>query len=101
MPFRSKATVAALGAAAIAVSLATAPAASAHVAGPPQLQVIKTLSSAYVGPLQFAVAGHEIYVADSFTSTLNRLDVNGHTTVIASGPDPSTGGDIAGVAVDT
>lgn len=83
------------------VFFAAAPSASAHVAGsPPQLQVIKTVSSAYVGPLQFAVDGKVIYVADSFTSTLNRLERDGHNTVIATGPDPFTGGDIAGVAVD-
>ena len=82
------------------VFFAAAPSASAHVAGPAprQLQVIKTV--AYVGPLQFAVVGKVIYVADSFTSTLNWLKQDGHNTVIATGPDPSTGGDIAGVAVD-
>jgi hypothetical protein len=100
MRLRSKMTGAALGAAGV-VLFAAAPSASAHVASPPrQLQVIKTVSSAYVGPLQFAVAGKVIYVADSFTSTLNRLEADGHTTVIATGPDPSTGGDLAGVAVD-
>ena len=44
-----------------AVFFAAAPSASAHVAGsPPQLQVIKTVSSAYVEPLQFAVDGKVI-----------------------------------------
>jgi hypothetical protein len=61
------------------------------------LRVIKTLSSAYVGPLQFAVSGRDIFVDDSFTSTLN---VVGRTKPLVNGPDPSTGGDIAGVAVD-
>ena len=100
MRLRSKIAGAALGTAG-AVFFAAAPSASAHVAGsPPQLQVIKTVSSAYVGPLQFAVDGKVIYVADSFTSTLNRLERDGYNTIIANGPDPSTGGDIAGVAVD-
>ena len=94
MRLRSKITGAAVGTASV-VFFAAAPSASAHVAGsPPQLQVIKTVSSAYVGPLQFAVDGKVIYVADSFTSTLNRLERDGHNTVIATGPDPSTGGDI-------
>jgi hypothetical protein len=102
MRTRMKLTGAALSAAAVTVSLAAAPSASATVAGsPPQLRIIETLSSAYVGPLQFAVAGNDVYVADSFTSTLNRLDASGHNTVIATGPDPATGGDIAGVAVDS
>jgi hypothetical protein len=101
MRSRSKITGAAALGAALVVSLAAAPSASANVAAsPPQLHVIRTVSSAYVGPLQFAVEGNVFYVADSFTSTLNRLDPDGHNTVIATGPDPSTGGDIAGVAVD-
>ncbi len=84
MRLRSKITGAAVGTASV-VFFAAAPSASAHVAGsPPQLQVIKTVSSAYVGPLQFAVDGKVIYVADSFTSTLNRLERDGHNTVIAN-----------------
>lgn len=55
----------------------------------------RTISSAYVGPLQFAVAGRHIFVADSFTSTLNLV---GRSKPIATGP--GNGGDIAGVAVD-
>ncbi|MCW2523018.1 MAG: hypothetical protein JWO63_1353 [Frankiales bacterium] len=64
---------------------------------PQHLKVIKTLSSSYFGPLQFAVEGKKVFVADSFTSTLNLIGV---AKPIATGPDPSTGGDIAGVAVD-
>src|SRR6202042_3276272 len=64
---------------------------------PQQLRVVKTLSSSFIGPLQFAVAGNKVFVADSFTSTLNLI---GDPTPIATGPDPSTGGDLAGVAVD-
>ncbi|HVX44792.1 MAG TPA: ScyD/ScyE family protein [Mycobacteriales bacterium] len=60
-----------------------------------RLHVGKTISSDFVGPLQFAVAGRHILVADSFTSTLN---VVGRSTPIATGP--GNGGDLAGVAVD-
>ncbi|MGI8881970.1 MAG: ScyD/ScyE family protein [Jatrophihabitans sp.] len=63
--------------------------------GSHSLRVVKTLSSAYVGPLQFAVAGRYVFVADSFTSTLNLI---GRSKPLASGP--GDGGDIAGVAVD-
>jgi hypothetical protein len=59
------------------------------------LHVIKTLSSNFVGPLQFAVSGRNVYVADSFVSALFRI---GRSTPLATGP--SAGGDIAGVAVD-
>ena len=62
-----------------------------------QLQIKRTISSAFVGPLQFAVDGKRIFVADSFTSQLFRV---GRAAPIATGPDPSTGGDLAGVAVD-
>lgn len=100
----SKSTAGALAAGAVAFALcATAAPAYAGVrSGPsaPPLQVIKTLSSAYIGPLQFAVDGSDIYVADAFTSTLNRLDRSGTSKVIATGPDAELGGDIAGVAVD-
>jgi hypothetical protein len=61
-----------------------------------ELHVIKTISSDFVGPLQFAVDGKRIVVADSFTSQLFRV---GRSTPIATGPDPSTGGDLAGVAI--
>lgn len=64
---------------------------------PPSLKVVKTLTSSVVGPLQFAVAGKSVFVADSFTSTLTEI---GRTKPIASGGDPSKGGDLAGVAVD-
>jgi hypothetical protein len=62
-----------------------------------QLQIKRTISSAFVGPLQFAVDGKRIFVADSFTSQLFRV---GRAAPIATGPDPSAGGDLAGVAVD-
>jgi hypothetical protein len=63
----------------------------------PGLHVVKTLSSAYVGPLQFAVSGRTVLVADAFTSTLNLL---GRSTPIATGPSPASGGDLAGVGID-
>jgi hypothetical protein len=78
-----------------AASLAVAgPAASA--APGPHLHVVKVLSRHFVGPLQFAVSGHHVYVADAFTSTLKEIG----GPVLAHGPDPSTGGDLAGVAVN-
>lgn len=80
---------------AAALTLAAAPASAAPVA-PPQ-HVVQTLSSAFVGPLQFAVDGSKVYVADAFTSTLNLI---GQKTPVAVGPSPATGGDLAGVGVD-
>ncbi len=62
-----------------------------------QLHVTKTISSDFVGPLQFAVDGRRIFVADSFISALFRV---GRPAPIATGGDPATGGDLAGVAVD-
>jgi hypothetical protein len=82
----------------VATALAVATAGSAEASPPPpSWQIIKTISSAYVAPLQFAVDGHNVVVADDFTSTLT---IVGNPTPIAVGPDPSTGGDLAGVAVD-
>ena len=69
--------------------------ATAAPAAPPQLKVLKTLSKAYYGPLQFAVSGHSIYAADDFTSTLNEVGV---AKPLAS--NPGQGHDLAGVAVD-
>lgn len=63
-----------------------------------QLRVVRTLSSSYVAPLQFAISpGSRVYVADSATSTLNQIGV---TKPIATGPSPKSGGDLAGVAID-
>ncbi|HEY3924666.1 MAG TPA: ScyD/ScyE family protein [Acidothermaceae bacterium] len=82
----------------VATALVAATAGSAAASPtPPSWQIIKTISSAFVGPLQFAVDGHNVVVADNFTSTLS---IVGHPTPLAVGPDPSTGGDIGGVAVD-
>src|SRR5580698_2008418 len=82
---------------ATALAVATAGSAEASPATTPALHIITTISSAYVGPLQFAVDGHNVVVADSFTSTLT---IVGRSTPLSIGPDPSTGGDLAGVAVD-
>jgi hypothetical protein len=86
---------AAIGVAAL-IPFAAVPA-YANTSNGHSLHVARTLSSDFVGPLQFAVSGRHIYVADSFTSTLNLV---GRSTPLATGPDPNTGGDIAGVAVD-
>jgi hypothetical protein len=102
VPVRHLRTLAALSVAAVvATPLIAQPAgATARPGSPPssKLHVVKTLSSAYVGPLQFAVSGKKIFVADSFTSTLNLL---GRSTPLATGGDPEQGGDLAGVAVDS
>jgi hypothetical protein len=82
---------------ATALAVATAGSAEATPATPSSWQIIKTISSSFVGPLQFAVDGHNVVVADSFTSTLS---IVGRSTPLVVGPDPSTGGDLAGVAVD-
>lgn len=88
-------TLAMTAASAAALVMMAAPA-SADTTAAPQ-HVVQTLASNFVGPLQFAVDGKKVYVADSFTSTLNLI---GSKTPIATGPNPSQGGDLAGVAVD-
>jgi hypothetical protein len=94
MKLRSKAFVAA----ALGVGLAVAGSAgTASATGGGGLHVVKTLSSSFMGPLQFAVQGKRVYVADAFASTLNRI---GASSPIATGGDPKKGGDVAGVAVD-
>jgi hypothetical protein len=66
----------------------------------PDLHVVKTLPGDYLAPLQFAVDGHRVYVADSAKSALFRV---GHPEPIALGPTPSenpeSSGDLAGVDV--
>jgi hypothetical protein len=85
-----------VGAAVSAAVLGTAAPAGATPIAPPW-HVSATLSKAFVGPLQFAVAGSKVYVADSFTSTLSLI---GGGAPLATGPNPAKGGDLAGVAVD-
>src|ERR1700712_2878851 len=102
MKVRPTVVIGIAGVAAASVALMASPA-GATTGGygsnpqPQQLKVIKTLSASFFGPLQFAVAGKKVFVADSFSSTLNLIGV---ANPIATGPDPSTGGDIAGVGVD-
>ena len=63
------------------------------------LHVVKTLPGDYIAPLQFAVDGKKVYVADSAKSALFRV---GNPNPIATGPtpspDPESSGDLAGVA---
>lgn len=95
MPSRTKNIFAVVAATATGVALSTAVADSpAGAATGQNLHVVRTLSSDFVGPLQFSVGSHGVYVADSFTSTLWKL---GTPAPIATGPSPDTGGDIAGV----
>jgi hypothetical protein len=82
--------------ASVATAIAMATGGSAQAATP-SLHIIKTISTAFVGPLQFAVDGHNVVVADSFTST---LWIVGNPAPIAVGGDPATDGDVGGVAVD-
>ena len=65
-----------------------------------QLHVWKTLPGDYLAPLQFAVSGRKVAVADSAASALYLV---GHTHPIAYGPapsqDPESSGDLAGVDI--
>ncbi len=94
---RSKIGAATAATVGIIVPFAAVPAYAHTTNSANSLHVVRTLSSDFVGPLQFAVSGRSVYVADSFTSTLNLI---GRSSPLATGPDPDTGGDIAGVAVD-
>jgi hypothetical protein len=71
---------------------------SAAASPAPQLHVVTTLPGDFIAPLQFAVNGTRIYVADSAKSALFRL---GDPNPIATGPTPGTNpeasGDLAGV----
>ncbi len=92
----SRTRLAALVAAVPLVASAAVAIPVADAAPSPHLHVVNVLSKKFVGPLQFAVSGHHVYVADAFTSTLSEIG----GAVLAHGPDPNTGGDIAGVAVN-
>lgn len=87
--------LAAVGTTSCALLLTTPPSLAAAPSAVP-LKVVRTLSSSFVGPLQFGVAGDRVLVADSFSSTLTDL---GRANPLATGPSPATGGDLAGVAV--
>lgn len=73
---------------------------SATASTDPQLHVVTTLPGNYVGPLQFAVSGQTVAVADGFASALYLV---GHSAPIAKGPAPSKNpegsGDVGGVAI--
>ncbi len=75
--------------------VATPAEAGADTAAVHRLHVIRTLSTSYLGPLQFAVTGRSVFVADAFTSTLNLI---GRSKPLVTGP--GDGGDVAAVAVD-
>jgi hypothetical protein len=74
---------------------ATVAPAAASASAPPKLKVVKTLSSDFVGPLQFAVNGKQVVVADNLTSTLSQLGVS---APIATNPGENH--EIAGVGID-
>ncbi|HEV7624698.1 MAG TPA: ScyD/ScyE family protein [Amnibacterium sp.] len=93
---RSLAAAAAVGVGIATVAGFGALPASAHTAS---LGPVHQISAAYVGPLQFAVSGNRIYVADSALSKLFKV---GQSAPIAIGPaptsNPEASGDLAGVA---
>ena len=98
MSLFSKRSLAAAAAVGVGVATITGFGAIPANAGTPPTHVI---SSAYVGPLQFAVSGRSIYVADSLQSALFKV---GRAAPIATGPAPDptnqeASGDLAGVAV--
>lgn len=99
MSLFSKRSVAAAAAVGIGVATMAGFGAVPASADAPSLHVIHTFPDNYVAPLQFAVQGHKIYVADSAQSALFRV---GRSTPIALGPTPSSNpemsGDLAGVA---
>ena len=73
---------------------------AANASPVPQLQVWKTLPGDYAAPLQFAVSGHTVAVADDFASALYLV---GHKDPIATGFPPTQteeqSGDLAGVDI--
>ncbi|MDH2444177.1 ScyD/ScyE family protein [Amnibacterium sp. CER49] len=87
-------------AAAAGLGIAVATGAGGASAATPQLKVTKVLSSAYVAPLQFAVRGSQVYVADSAMSTLTEIHNPKHVIARGGTPtsNPEASGDLAGVA---
>ena len=96
IPHRSVALAVLAGTGLAAVTGVGSAAASPATAAPPH---ITQLPGDYITPLQFAVDGHKVYVADGARSALFRL---GDPNPIATGPAPSenpeASGDLAGVA---
>lgn len=83
------------------LGIAVATGVGGAAAATPQLSVTKVLSSSYVAPLQFAVQGSRVYVADSAMSTLTEIHDPSHVIARGGAPssNPETSGDLAGVAV--
>lgn len=99
-PRRSVALAALAGTALAACTGVGSAVASPGTAVPQIRHVTKTLPGDYIAPLQFAVHGHDVYVADSGASALFKV---GKKAPIARGPAPSDNpeqsGDLAGVDV--
>lgn len=91
MRARSRLALAAAAGLSLAATTGAGAASAAPASAPHRLHVITTLADSYVGPLQFAIHGKKVLVADSFTATLNQI---GRSAPLASGPK---GGDVAGV----
>lgn len=89
--------VVATAAAALSIPLVALPAGQAGAQERGSWHITRVLTNHVVGPLQFDVVNHKVFVADSFKSILRRI---GTPRVIARGYDPSKGGDISGVATD-
>ncbi|WP_375389498.1 ScyD/ScyE family protein [uncultured Amnibacterium sp.] len=81
-------------------ALAAVTGAGSAAATPATAPTLTQLPGDYITPLQFAVSGDRVYVADGARSALFRV---GRATPIASGPAPSANpeqsGDLAGVDV--
>ncbi len=91
---RRKTVLAAASAAVLLPGIALAAAAPASAApAVRQLHVVKTLTTDVVAPLQFAVSGKKVYVADDAAGTLSVIGKG----VIARAP---AGDELAGVEVD-
>lgn len=89
--------VAAAAAATLTVPLVAFAGNAAGAAQSGSFHLTRVVTTHVVGPLQFEIASHSVFVADSFTSTLRKI---GSKHVLARGGDPSKGGDLAGVAID-
>jgi len=85
--------------AAAVVTATAAPAGAKPAPHAKQLKIVKPVSSGqYLSPLQFAVAGKLLAVADSFPATLS-LNLHGHELPVASSA-LGKGSDLSGVAFD-
>ena len=91
MRFIKSCGIAACAVGAVTTALVVAPGGAG--ASPQQLHVIKTISTDYIAPLQFALDGKQIFVNDALAGTINRV---GRSAPIAT--DPGNQG--SGLAVD-